>query len=211
MVDDLNRIYRLDRVSHIVGSINEEHGRRFLSPKLFLGEPRVVAISAEATQRDPGQAPPMEQVPDVPNMCRVERKYRVEIRVSDHKRGRGQGQHRGRGGGKGRGCRGGQGGGRDGGSGDDGGGRDNSGGRDGGSGANGGSRVDSGRGYDFGGADYGRGDGFGGADGGGGGDYFVGGSSSYIDGKGRQTYTSSSQLFPDLVSAAAIELHFVRS
>ncbi|XP_072088213.1 serine/threonine-protein phosphatase 7 long form homolog [Arachis hypogaea] len=32
-----------------------QHGRRFLSPELFLGDPKTVPIPVEATQRDPGR------------------------------------------------------------------------------------------------------------------------------------------------------------
>ncbi|RYQ83732.1 hypothetical protein Ahy_B10g102539 [Arachis hypogaea] len=46
--------------------------RRFLLSELFLGGPRAVSILAEVAQRGPGQAPPMDQVPDVPDRHRVE-------------------------------------------------------------------------------------------------------------------------------------------
>ncbi|RYQ86392.1 hypothetical protein Ahy_B10g106065 [Arachis hypogaea] len=43
-----------------------EHNKRFLSPEIFLSDPKVVAILAETTQRGPGQVPDIDQVLDIP-------------------------------------------------------------------------------------------------------------------------------------------------
>ncbi|QHN95510.1 uncharacterized protein DS421_18g610320 [Arachis hypogaea] len=87
-----------------------QHGRRFLSPELILGDPRAAAIPAQAIERGPGRVLVMDQLPDVPDNRRVARRQRVGTQSSqrewiwleeaiDIMEGRG----RGRRGGKGRG------------------------------------------------------------------------------------------------------------
>ncbi|RYR20215.1 hypothetical protein Ahy_B03g065313 isoform A [Arachis hypogaea] len=59
-----------------------QHGQRFLSPELLLGDPRAVPIPGEALQRGPGRVPDMDRVDDVPDRRRVERRARVGTRRS---------------------------------------------------------------------------------------------------------------------------------
>ncbi|QHN96035.1 uncharacterized protein DS421_18g614920 [Arachis hypogaea] len=54
-----------------------QHGKRFLSPEMFLGDPRAVPIPVEASQRGAGRVPDMDRVDDVPDRRRVERRARV--------------------------------------------------------------------------------------------------------------------------------------
>ncbi|RYR61871.1 hypothetical protein Ahy_A04g019108 [Arachis hypogaea] len=54
-----------------------QHGKRFLSPEFYLGDPRGVPIPVEASQRGPGRVPDMDRVDDIPDRCRVERRARV--------------------------------------------------------------------------------------------------------------------------------------
>ncbi|RYR00141.1 hypothetical protein Ahy_B07g088224 [Arachis hypogaea] len=88
-----------------------QHGKRFLSPEMYLGDPRGIPIPEEATQRGAGRVPEMDRVQDVPDRRRVERRARVGTRRSqrehawlDHAMeevedaGRGRGRRRGRGG-----------------------------------------------------------------------------------------------------------------
>ncbi|RYQ87714.1 hypothetical protein Ahy_B09g095252 [Arachis hypogaea] len=88
-----------------------QHGKRFLSPEMYLGDPRGIPIPEEATQRGVGRVPEMDRVHDVPDRRRVERRARVGTRRSqrenawlDHAMeevedaGRGRGRRRGRGG-----------------------------------------------------------------------------------------------------------------
>ncbi|QHN80958.1 uncharacterized protein DS421_20g682700 [Arachis hypogaea] len=88
-----------------------QHGKRFLSPEMYLGDPRAVPIPVEATQRGAGRVPDMDRVDDVPDRRRVERRARVGTRRSqrewrwldqamdeDDADGRHGGRRRGRGG-----------------------------------------------------------------------------------------------------------------
>ncbi|RYR54179.1 hypothetical protein Ahy_A06g029441 [Arachis hypogaea] len=59
-----------------------QHGKRFLSPEFYLGDPRGVPIPVEASQRGPGRVPDMDRVDDVPDRRRVERRARVGTRWS---------------------------------------------------------------------------------------------------------------------------------
>ncbi|RYR02862.1 hypothetical protein Ahy_B06g081696 [Arachis hypogaea] len=59
-----------------------QHGKRFLSPEMYLGDPRAVPIPVEATQRGAGRVPNMDHVDDVPDRRRVERRARVGTRRS---------------------------------------------------------------------------------------------------------------------------------
>ncbi|RYR29354.1 hypothetical protein Ahy_B01g053751 [Arachis hypogaea] len=87
-----------------------QHGKRFLSPEMYLGDPRGIPIPVEATQRGAGRVLDMDRVDDVPDKRRVERRARVETRRSQREwrwldqameegdeAGRGGGQRRGRG------------------------------------------------------------------------------------------------------------------
>ncbi|RYQ98289.1 hypothetical protein Ahy_B08g094337 [Arachis hypogaea] len=88
-----------------------QHGKRFLSSEILLGDPRGLPIPDEATQRGAGQVPEMDRVDDVPDRRRLERRARVgtcrsqrEWNWLDHAMedvedaGRGGGRRRGRGG-----------------------------------------------------------------------------------------------------------------
>ncbi|RYR25389.1 hypothetical protein Ahy_B02g059105 [Arachis hypogaea] len=88
-----------------------QHGKRFLSPEMYLGDPRAIPILVEATQRGSGRVPDMDRVDDVPDKRRVERRARVGTRRSQHEwrwldqameegddAGKGGGRRRGRGG-----------------------------------------------------------------------------------------------------------------
>ncbi|RYR63482.1 hypothetical protein Ahy_A04g021295 [Arachis hypogaea] len=59
-----------------------QHGKRFLSPEMLLGDPRGIPIPDEATQRGAGRVPDMAQVDDVPDRRRTERRARVGTRRS---------------------------------------------------------------------------------------------------------------------------------
>ncbi|RYQ95508.1 hypothetical protein Ahy_B08g090825 [Arachis hypogaea] len=59
-----------------------QHGKRFLSPEMYHGDPRAIPIPVEATQRGAGRVPEMDRVDDVPNRRRVERRARVGTRRS---------------------------------------------------------------------------------------------------------------------------------
>ncbi|RYQ92509.1 hypothetical protein Ahy_B09g098739 [Arachis hypogaea] len=59
-----------------------QHGKRFLSPEMFLGDPRAVPIPVAASQRGAGRVPDMDRVEDVPDRRRVERRARVGTRRS---------------------------------------------------------------------------------------------------------------------------------
>ncbi|RYR59584.1 hypothetical protein Ahy_A05g025484 [Arachis hypogaea] len=59
-----------------------QHGKRFLSPEMLLGDPRGIPISEEATQRGAGRVPEMDRVDDVPDRRRIERRARVGTRRS---------------------------------------------------------------------------------------------------------------------------------
>ncbi|QHO23475.1 uncharacterized protein DS421_12g363860 [Arachis hypogaea] len=59
-----------------------QHGKRFLSPKMYLGDPRGIPIPVEAMQRGAGRVPDMDRVDDVPDRHRVERRARVGTRRS---------------------------------------------------------------------------------------------------------------------------------
>ncbi|XP_020965423.1 serine/threonine-protein phosphatase 7 long form homolog isoform X1 [Arachis ipaensis] len=59
-----------------------QHGKRFLSPEMYLGDPRGIPILDEATQRGAGRIPDMDRVDDVPDRRRVERRARVGTRRS---------------------------------------------------------------------------------------------------------------------------------
>ncbi|QHN84936.1 uncharacterized protein DS421_16g533020 [Arachis hypogaea] len=47
-----------------------QHGKRFLSPEMYLGDQRGIPIPDEATQRGAGRVPDMERVDDVPDRRR---------------------------------------------------------------------------------------------------------------------------------------------
>ncbi|QHO22718.1 uncharacterized protein DS421_12g357530 [Arachis hypogaea] len=70
-----------------------QHGKRFLSPGMSLGDPRAVPIPVETSQRGAGRVPDMDRVEDVPDRRRVERRARVGTRRSQRER-RGQGGRR---------------------------------------------------------------------------------------------------------------------
>ncbi|RYR60881.1 hypothetical protein Ahy_A04g017958 [Arachis hypogaea] len=59
-----------------------QHGKRFLSPEMLLGDPRGIPIPDEATQRGAGRVPDMDRVEDVPDRRRIERRARVRTRRS---------------------------------------------------------------------------------------------------------------------------------
>ncbi|RYQ86130.1 hypothetical protein Ahy_B10g105812 [Arachis hypogaea] len=59
-----------------------QHGKRFLSPDMHLGDPRAVPIPVEASQRGVGRVPDMDRPEDVPDRRRVERRARVGTRQS---------------------------------------------------------------------------------------------------------------------------------
>ncbi|QHO21148.1 uncharacterized protein DS421_11g344170 [Arachis hypogaea] len=59
-----------------------QHGKRFLSPEMYLGDPRAIPIPLEVTQRGAGRVPDMDRVDDVPDRRRVERRARVGTRRS---------------------------------------------------------------------------------------------------------------------------------
>ncbi|RYR08037.1 hypothetical protein Ahy_B05g075581 [Arachis hypogaea] len=59
-----------------------QHGKRFLSPDMHLGDPRAVPIPVEASQRGVGVVPDMDRPEDVPDRRRVERRARVGTRRS---------------------------------------------------------------------------------------------------------------------------------
>ncbi|RYR68316.1 hypothetical protein Ahy_A03g014815 [Arachis hypogaea] len=59
-----------------------QHGKRFLSPDMQLGDPRVVPIPVEASQRGAGRIPDMDRPEDVPDRRSVERRARVGTRRS---------------------------------------------------------------------------------------------------------------------------------
>ncbi|QHO08119.1 uncharacterized protein DS421_14g469760 [Arachis hypogaea] len=59
-----------------------QHGKRFLSPEMLLGDPRGIPIPDEATQRGAGRLPDMDRVEDVPDRRRIERRAQVGTRRS---------------------------------------------------------------------------------------------------------------------------------
>ncbi|RYR13433.1 hypothetical protein Ahy_B04g070437 isoform A [Arachis hypogaea] len=59
-----------------------QHGKRFLSSEMYLGDARAVSIPVEASQRGVGRVPDMDRVDDVPDRHRVERRARVGTRRS---------------------------------------------------------------------------------------------------------------------------------
>ncbi|RYR25208.1 hypothetical protein Ahy_B02g058864 [Arachis hypogaea] len=61
-----------------------QHGKRFLSPKMYLGDPRAVPIPVEATQRGAGRVPDKDRVDDVPDRRQVERRACVGTRRNQH-------------------------------------------------------------------------------------------------------------------------------
>ncbi|QHN97245.1 uncharacterized protein DS421_18g625720 [Arachis hypogaea] len=67
-----------------------QHRKRFLSPEMYLGDPRGIPIPVEATQRGAGRVPDMDRVDDVPDRHRA-------MEEGDEA-GRGGGRRRGRGG-----------------------------------------------------------------------------------------------------------------
>ncbi|QHO01261.1 uncharacterized protein DS421_13g413550 [Arachis hypogaea] len=54
-----------------------QHGKRFLSPEMYLGDSRAVLIPMEVSQRGAGRVPDMDRVDYVPDRRRVERRARV--------------------------------------------------------------------------------------------------------------------------------------
>ncbi|RYR07792.1 hypothetical protein Ahy_B05g075245 [Arachis hypogaea] len=82
-----NHVLRFDVVadpgpSHAYLDWWSQHGKRFLSPEFYLGDPRGVPIPVEASQRGPGRVPDMDRVDNVPDRRRVERRARVGTRRS---------------------------------------------------------------------------------------------------------------------------------
>ncbi|QHN83354.1 uncharacterized protein DS421_20g704050 [Arachis hypogaea] len=59
-----------------------QQGKRFLSPEMYLGDPRAIPIPMEASQRGAGRVPDMDHVDDVPGRRRVERRACVGTRRS---------------------------------------------------------------------------------------------------------------------------------
>ncbi|RYQ90157.1 hypothetical protein Ahy_B09g096408 isoform B [Arachis hypogaea] len=59
-----------------------QHGKRFLSLDMHLGDPRAVPIPVEASQQGAGRVPDMDRPEDVPDRRRVERRARVGTRRS---------------------------------------------------------------------------------------------------------------------------------
>ncbi|QHO13182.1 uncharacterized protein DS421_15g513280 [Arachis hypogaea] len=59
-----------------------QHGKRFLSPEMSLGDSRAVPFLVAASQRGAGRVPDMDRVEDVPDRRRVERRARVGTRRS---------------------------------------------------------------------------------------------------------------------------------
>ncbi|QHO30578.1 uncharacterized protein DS421_8g234450 [Arachis hypogaea] len=59
-----------------------QHGKRFLSPEMQLGDPRAIPIPLEASQRGPRRVPDMDRPEDVPDRRRVERRMGVGTRRS---------------------------------------------------------------------------------------------------------------------------------
>nr|XP_025652745.1 serine/threonine-protein phosphatase 7 long form homolog [Arachis hypogaea] len=59
-----------------------QHGKRFLSPEMLLGDPRGIPIPNEATQRGAGRVPEMDRVDNVPDRRRIERRAQVGTRRS---------------------------------------------------------------------------------------------------------------------------------
>ncbi|XP_020959212.1 serine/threonine-protein phosphatase 7 long form homolog [Arachis ipaensis] len=59
-----------------------QHGKRFLSAEMHLGDPRAVPIPVEASQRGAGRVLDMDRPEDVPDRRRVERRARVGTRRS---------------------------------------------------------------------------------------------------------------------------------
>ncbi|RYR38486.1 hypothetical protein Ahy_A09g043538 [Arachis hypogaea] len=68
--------------SHLFLEWWSQHGNRFLSPDMQLGDPRAVPIPVEASQRGAGRVPDMDRLEDVPDRRRVERRARVGTRRS---------------------------------------------------------------------------------------------------------------------------------
>ncbi|QHN76537.1 uncharacterized protein DS421_19g644720 [Arachis hypogaea] len=68
-----------------------QHGKRFLSPEMYLGDPRGIPIPVEATQRGASRVPDMDRVDDVPDRRRVERRARVGTHRSQRRGGRRRG------------------------------------------------------------------------------------------------------------------------
>ncbi|RYR29285.1 hypothetical protein Ahy_B01g053651 [Arachis hypogaea] len=89
-----------DRLSHDFLDWWAQHGQRFLSPELLLGDPRAVPIPAEALQRGPGRVPDMDRVDDVLDRRRGGRRRPAGGRGGqddddggDHGGGDGRGDH----------------------------------------------------------------------------------------------------------------------
>ncbi|RYR16645.1 hypothetical protein Ahy_B04g073679 [Arachis hypogaea] len=59
-----------------------QHGKRFLSPEMSLGDLRAVPIPVAASQRGAERVPDMDRVEDVSDRRRVERRARVRTRRS---------------------------------------------------------------------------------------------------------------------------------
>ncbi|RYR42430.1 hypothetical protein Ahy_A08g038916 [Arachis hypogaea] len=88
-----------------------QHGKRFLSPEMYLGDPRDIPIPMEATQKGVGRVPDMDRVDDVLDRHQIDWRARVGTRRSDREwrwldqamqegdqAGRGRGRRRGHGG-----------------------------------------------------------------------------------------------------------------
>ncbi|RYR15849.1 hypothetical protein Ahy_B04g072786 isoform C [Arachis hypogaea] len=87
VLPQFNHVLRFDVVddpgpSHEFLAWWHQHGKRFLSRELYLGDPRGIPIPVEGTQRGAGRVPDMDRVDDVPDRRRVERRARVGTRRS---------------------------------------------------------------------------------------------------------------------------------
>ncbi|XP_057734132.1 glycine-rich protein DOT1-like [Arachis stenosperma] len=79
-----------------------QYGWRFLSPKLFLEDSRADATPTDALLKCPKHTPQMDQVPEILDNCRVERRRPVKTCSSQREGARGHGRREARGGGQGR-------------------------------------------------------------------------------------------------------------
>ncbi|RYR16237.1 hypothetical protein Ahy_B04g073232 [Arachis hypogaea] len=183
-----------------------QHGKRFLSPEMYLGDSRSVPIPVEATQRGARRVPEMDRVDDVLDRRRVERRAHVGTRRSQREwrwldQAMEEGDAMQRGGGRRRGC-----GGRrraragvddHGGHGDD----DDDGGVSPRPGGHGGEWYGSGMGDDLGQGDGGLGSGSLG-------DYFVGVPGDDHAVHESQTWVSPGTLFSDLLPSDDLDAEF---
>ncbi|QHO16401.1 uncharacterized protein DS421_10g303220 [Arachis hypogaea] len=80
-----DHVFRFDVIadpgpSHTYLDWWSRHGKRFLSPEMYLGDPMDIHIPVEASQRGPGLVSEMDLVDDVPDKRRIERRARVGTR-----------------------------------------------------------------------------------------------------------------------------------